>query len=166
MSSFEKWFSQSTKKFDQVLLRLAVSFLAILFLSQMIMANSTLRNFFNHVERLEGEEIAIEQIKETLATKDFENIDIHHLEFTLDGNPEPELEILVNNEVRGSFKNNKVLLEVEAGDLIEIDGESVKKNITVKVTSTGSMIKTPPVGYTVTTYGTNELVGWITINKD
>ncbi len=59
--SFEKWFAQSIKKFERILLKVAFFSLVLLFIAQMLMSSANFRRVFNIVERLEGYKIEIDR---------------------------------------------------------------------------------------------------------
>ncbi len=158
MNSFEKWFSKATQRFEKAILKLGVIMLLLLFTSQFLMTNDTIRRIINPVERLEGE--PIEQVFLPEYTDIQEGIQI---ELELEGQSQSLVKVLVNQEEITAFTRQRVVLDVSEGDMIEIDGQEVKDPVTVRIVQVHGPLKTPLVGHYVTTFGTNELLGWVTL---
>ena len=157
MNDFEKWFAKATRRFEHGMLKLAVVLLSLLFVSQYLLSNQSLRPYLNYMVRLEGpraEEVFSPEPGRGLPLK---------LELALEGEPAP-VRVLVNREARASFEEGRVQLEVKEGDLIEIDGQDLREPAVIRVVFASTGVKTPLVGHSVTTYGTHELLGWVTLD--
>lgn len=161
MNRFEKWFNMTTKKAEKVLFKLALIAVLLLFAVQVAMSNPVLRRFLSYPDRLEGEEYDTNMNTETtFKDKQEEN---YYLELKITGEPNPLVSVLINKRERAAFTSERVLLEVSPGDIIEIAGEKCTENTTVTVVSLHKQLKYPSVGSSVTTFSTNELLGWVAL---
>jgi hypothetical protein len=158
MNGFEKWFSKATQRFEKALLKLGVLMLLLLFLAQFLLTNDTIRSIINPIERLEGE--PIEQVFLPEYTDIQESI---RIELELEGQAQALVKVLVNKTEVTAFTEQRVVLEVHEGDMIEIDGQEVEDAVTIRIMAVHGPLKTPLVGHSVTTFGTNELLGWVTL---
>ncbi len=161
MNRFEKWFNMTTKKAEIVLYKIALVAVLLLFAVQVAMSNPALRRFLSYSDRLEGETYDTNiDTETTFKDKQEEN---YYLELQITGEPNPLVSVLINNRERAAFTSERVLLEVSPGDIIEIAGEKFAENATVTVVSVHEQLKYPPVGSSVTTFSTNELLGWVAL---
>lgn len=161
MNGFEKWFSKATQRFEKSLFKLAVFMILLVIFSQYLMTFDTIRRIINPVDRLEGERIEqVFQPEYTHAQADL------YIELVLEaeGEVEPGLvKVLVNQVEKAVFRDRRVLLQVKEGDMIEIDGQELGEPVTIRIIEVHGSVKTPLVGHAVTTFGTNELLGWVTM---
>ncbi|HHX77064.1 MAG TPA: hypothetical protein GX697_01755, partial [Firmicutes bacterium] len=119
------------------------------------------RRFISYSDRLEGE--AYDANTDTETTFKDKQGSHYFLELKITGEPNPLVSVMVNNRERAAFTSERVLLEVSPGDIIEIAGEKYDGNATVTVVSVHEQLKYPPVGAAVTTFSTNELLGWVAL---
>ena len=153
MNDFQQWFSRATHRFEKALLKLGAVLLLLLFISQFLLTDPTVRNLMSYMVRLEGQEV--EEVFSPESPRDL------YMELAVDEGGEGSVKVLVNQGEEVSFEGGRVRLNVKEGDLIEIDGRRMQDPVTVRVVAVHDGIRAPLVGHSVTTFGTNELLGWV-----
>lgn len=161
VNDFEKWFFKATRRFERGLLKLGAALLLLLFISQYLLSHESLQGFLNYMVRLEGP-----RVEEVFAPDTGTAVEQQlELELALEGDPgERGVAVLINQEERALFTGPRVYLEVREGDMIEIDSREPVEPVTVRVVRASPLLKTPLVGQSVTTFGTSEILGWVTLD--
>ena len=169
---FDKWLQRFVTNLEKIIFRIALAFVVLLFVVQAVLLNGNLRVLFSKTDQLEGKPLENAQDvfgrkvtgEEQLALLHEQEEEVR-LELALISPPgvSPELFLLLNNEIVGSWReNNNLQVSVKPGDLLEIVGE-VPGEIpaTIKVVEVYGKLKVPEKGYAIQTFGERELLAWI-----
>lgn len=168
---FDKWLQRFVTGTEKFIFRIALSFVVLLFVVQAVLLNSDLRALLSKTEQLEGQPLA--EAQDVIGRKmtgrippfsDEQEEEII-LELALLPPPgvSPELFLLLNNEIAGSFREGHNLrICVQPGDLLEVIGE-VTGDVpaTVKVVEVNGNLEAPQKGFEIKTFGERELLAWI-----
>jgi len=160
---FERWFAGLTEKLEHFLFKLALCFLLLLIVSQIVMTNENIRTFLSAVDQIEG--ISYNQYGQEEKPA-FTYLDRDEEQYSLvlaaeTKYPVTQLKVLINTEKAYSFDNSKAEIKVSPGDMIEIDGKKYDYPIKVHVKEASSEIKPALSKAQVVTNGTVELLGWV-----
>ncbi|MTI67792.1 MAG: hypothetical protein FH753_14500 [Firmicutes bacterium] len=74
-----------------------------------------------------------------------------------------EVEVLVNGEVAGNFKDKQITIEVYNNDIIEINSTEYNKNLKVKILKTSDNIKLPKINSIYNIKGTLDILSRVII---
>lgn len=169
---FDKWLQRFVTNLEKIIFRTALAFVVLLFVVQAMLLNENLRVLFSKTDQLEGKPlenardvfggIITGEEQPALSLKQEKEI---NLELIMVPPPDvlPELFLLLNNEIVGSWQENeKLQVNVKPGDLLEVVGE-VPGDIpaTIKVTEIYGKLKAPERGHTIQTFGEREFLAWI-----
>ncbi len=169
---FDKWLQRFVTNMEKIIFRTTLIFVVLLFIVQAMLLNGDLRTIFSKTDQLEGKPLGstqdvfsrkvIEKEQAALSPRGKEEAS---LELALIPPPDifPELFLLLNNEIVGSWqKNNNLRVNVRPGDLLEIAGE-VPGGIpaTIEVVEVYGNLKAPKKGYAIQTFGEREFLAWI-----
>ncbi len=160
--SFERWFTRTTRKFEYILFKAALGMLILLIITQVVMTNERMRSFMSVVDQMEG--IPLEQYEEEQAALSYSGIGEEELYLVLEAQTDeiiPDLKILINNRDTYNFEDYQAKIIVNAGDMIEIDGQSHDFPITVFIKEASEEITPALAKAKVVTNGTIELLGWV-----
>lgn len=169
---FDKWLQRFVTNLEKIIFRTALALVVLLFVVQAVLLNGNLRVFFSKTDQLEGE--PLEKTQDVFGRKTSgekqpplppgqeEEI---CLEVALIPPPDisPELFLLRNNEIVGSWREDKNLrVNVKPGDLLEVVGE-VPGEIpaAIKIVEIYGELRAPERGHTIQTFGEREFLAWI-----
>ncbi len=168
---FDKWLQRFVTGTEKFVFRIALTFVVLLFVVQAVLLNDDLRVLLSKTDQLEGQPLA--EAQDVIGRKMTGGIPSYSreqekeivLELALLPPPavSPELFLLLNNEIAGSFREGHNLkIKVQPGDLLEVLGE-VAGDIpaTVRVVGIDGKIEAPEIGFEIKTFGERELLAWI-----
>ncbi len=158
--NFEKWFAGLTGKMEYLLFKLAIFFLLLLIVSQIVMTNENIRTFLSAVDRREGTSYDQQGEKPAFSYADRSEEDYSLVLATENEEPVSQLKVLINTEKVCSFDNSEAEIKVSPGDMIEIDGKKYDYPVKVYVKEASPEIMPALSGVRVVTNGTVELLGW------
>ncbi|NLJ55960.1 MAG: hypothetical protein GX334_02795 [Firmicutes bacterium] len=168
---FDKWLQRFVTGTEKFIFRIALSFVVLLFVVQAMLLNSDLRTLLSKTDQLEGQPLA--EAQDVIGRKmavgippySHEQVEEIVLELALLPPPgvSPELSLLLNNEIVGSFREGHNLkICVQPGDLLEVLGEvSGDVPATIKVVAVNGDLEAPKKGFEIKTFGERELLAWI-----
>lgn len=168
MGDFDKWFRRFARRVEKALFNLILCLLLLLFISQAIMTNPSIRHYLSTIERLEGLPImhkiqGNDTMEVGISSSSPENKQKYHLvlEVSYPGGKQLPLDILINGNPQHSPAGKYAVLSVEAGDLLEIKGDVVGKEPVVLKVLAADGLQSPAVGKTIETFGDTDLIGWV-----
>lgn len=142
-------------KIENIILKLTIVFLVIVFLIQITFKNEGVSTFFkidSNINRVSSNQF--------VSTK--KGILVLQLNEQAKYN---KVEILVNGESVNNFNDNsEVTIYVYNNDIVEINGGMYNNKIKVKVKEISTFIKEPKLGKTIEVDGNIELIGKVQIN--
>lgn len=157
---------QLKRFFDYVegyLFYFTICFIILLVVIQAVMVRDDVRQYLSRVDMLEGEPYfyVIEDEEDgDLSERPAGEFTDSYLSLTLKiSPPEARLTVLVNGAERGVLQDRPLTVSVEAGDLIEVEGETGGDPAIVIISDTEGL-KQPGIGEEITVFGENELIGW------
>ncbi|NMB35580.1 MAG: hypothetical protein GX989_04755 [Firmicutes bacterium] len=169
---FDRWLQRFVTTLEKIIFRAALAFVVLLFVVQAVLLNGNLRVLFSKTDQLEGEPFEKTQDvfgkkvtgekQPPLPPEQEEEISIEVALFSPPG-INPELYLLRNNDIVGSWQENKNLrVDVKPGDLLEVVGD-VPGEIpaTIKVVKIYGELKAPETGHAIQTFGEREFLAWI-----
>lgn len=124
-----------------------VGFLTMI-VTQMLMLNDNIRVFLNSTERIEGININTYLSKEGTVKLELVNMD-----------KAPNAFVLINGVPKYSFKNKFVDIDIEHGELIEIDGTKYNQTLYIKVADSSDNVIEPQKTAVVKVNGAIEVLG-------
>ncbi|NLC12315.1 MAG: hypothetical protein GX767_08715 [Firmicutes bacterium] len=167
--------------FEKFLLQAALILIVILFVGQVLLTHEGVRTILSKVDQLEGDKVEINTYQDVM-TRDVIAQNTHRepdyyiiLEVLSSESGEMALaegeflEICINEEPAATIEteNESVLLAVNPGDLITIEGHLDKKKpaiISIKDIHDGLLH--PHKGYSIYTFGEGEILGWVVAKEN
>lgn len=142
-------------KIENIILKLTIGFLIIVFLIQITFRNEGVSTFFK-----------IDSTINRVSSNQFVSTKKGILVLQLnDQNKYNKVEILVNGESVNNFNDNsEVTVYVYNNDIVEINGGMYNNKIKVKVKEISTFIKEPKLGKIIEVDGNIELIGKVQIN--
>lgn len=144
---------------EKYIMRLIVISFLVLVLVQAMMTNDPMRFYLSWAERMEGSNIEypaanVNESKKASDSKiESENVESPRAVFSIvmeDYSSLPKADILINGKKIKSFDEDEILLEVMAGDIIEIDTRAYKFPINFKLIKASDNMAYPEEGTILT----------------
>ena len=123
----DKWFNGFSRRVESHVFYFTIIFIVLLIVIQALMINGDVRQYLSRVDMLEGEPYTYTIIGED--DHDMERLSGSErapssMELTLEVlPPQTRLKIMVNGEEKAILYDKPLVITVEAGDLIEVEGE-------------------------------------------
>lgn len=138
------------KRLEQLLIRLVILCAVILVVIQSFFVTDPMRHVIGYVD-LEDVKVSPNSSQQlvpgepviTFFLNDFAGL--------------PKMSVLVNGEPVGKFNDRYVTIQVQEGDLIEIDATFYDRPVEIQVLSTSENIQNPPEGKTFKVTGITSL---------
>lgn len=134
---------------EKILIRLAILSMITIVVVQGMMTFDPLRLYLSWSERMEGQsfEYPVANTKEDAeSVKDADKKKTALASFTIEIDQYsslPESKVLINGEEKYSFQENKILVEAQAGDTLEIDSSRYNFPVKYKISSCSSNLAFP-----------------------
>lgn len=142
-------------KIENIILKLTIGFLIIVFLIQVTFKNEGVSTFFKI-------DSSINRVSSNQFVSAKKGILVLQLN---DQNNYNKVEILVNGESVNNFNDNsEVIVYVYNNDIVEINGGMYNNKIKVKIKEISTFIEEPKLGKVIEVDGNIELIGKIQIN--
>jgi len=153
---------QSFDSLDKFAFRFAAVSLALLFVSQALLLNPTVRRAVSLVDRLEGEPLAVARRIDPEPKPPLPRLSGAFTIQMQNGTSRAAV-LLVNGQEISTFEKGLVTVEVRTGDLVEIDGGPALREMRYKVTEASKGMVAPFAGQVLTTKGTIEILARVKI---
>jgi hypothetical protein len=155
---FERWFKEGTSRFERVLIHTAALLLIMVIVSQTLLTQPAVRRMFSLVDRLEGEPYTPAMGME----------DELYVELSIINSVEGDgVSVRVNGQAVAAFGNSKtVMVSVNEGDHVEIDGDVPAQVVEIKVSAVSEKLVSPQEGKVITFFGRPETVSWIIVERN
>jgi hypothetical protein len=147
---------------DKFFFRLAAFGLAVLFVSQALLLNPSIRRMVSLIERLEGEPLAVARRIDP-EPKPLQPRQSGTFAIQMESGAGRTAVLLLNGEEISTFDKGVVTVEVRSGDLVEIDGGLAPREMRFRVTEASKGMIAPFVGQVLTTRGTIEILARVRI---
>ncbi len=153
---------RSLDSLDRFAFRFAAVSLALLFVSQALLLNPSIRRAVSLVDRLEGEPLTVARRIEPEPKPSAPRLS-GSFTIQMENNVSKAAVLLLNGQEIATFEKGLVTVEVRSGDLIEIDGGQAAREMRFKVTQASKGMLAPFPGQVVTTKGTIEILARVRI---
>ena len=161
--------------FEKFFFQIALVFVVLLFVGQILLSYDNMRLFFSKVDQLEGDEIEIPHQDVISQETVMQNLQGKHDYYvvlkTLPGknnekiSDDQPLEIHINEKFVAKIKDDLLFLYVNPGDLITIEGNLNKeKPVLIFVEDVHAKLLHPYKGYAIYTFGEGEPLGWVVVD--
>ncbi|MDP2857959.1 MAG: hypothetical protein Q8P50_08285 [Bacillota bacterium] len=147
---------------DKFLLRFAAISLALLFASQALLLNPSIRRMVSLVDRLEGEPLAVARRIDPEPKPPLPRL-AGTFTIQLENSTGRTAVLLLNGEEVATFEKGIVTVEVRSGDLVEVDGGLFAREMRFRVTQASKGMVAPFSGQLLTTKGTIEILARVKI---
>lgn len=125
------------KRLEKILIRLVIVFSVIWVVAQSMLTTDPMRRVIGYVD--------LEDVMAPLGIH--ENLQKHYVTLHLvNYHGLPEMNILVNGKSIGNFYNRQVTIQVQQGDIIELDTSNYQNSVDVKVINTSEGVAFPEKG--------------------
>lgn len=153
---------RSFDSLDRFAFRFAAVSLALLFVSQALLLNPSIRRAVSLVDRLEGEPLTVARRIDPEPKPSAPRLS-GTFTIQMENSMSRAAVLLVNGQETSTFEKGLVTVEVRAGDLVEIDGGQAPREMRFRVTQASKDMLAPFAGQVVVTKGTIEILARVRI---
>lgn len=153
-------FFEHLERWEKRLQVFVVLLFSLLIILQMFMTKDPFRFYLSFAEQMEGIPLSNQDLAVTNpGQKEVGEVKIEICSYFI----LPRVVVYVNGREAASFQEREVLLPVQAGDEIVVDGTAYQYPITFQVSTVSKGVSWPPVNYQVTTDASRVSLGKVGI---
>lgn len=165
---FEDWFRDKSRRLETLLIRGVLLLLFVLLVTQALQTAAGFRRLISLVDQLEGQPYGPPDGETAFTFARQAPGEEHHVVLELLADSSGIMVwVMVNGEKKAVLLPGQPLtLPVQAGDLLEVDGQMPETEMEVVVRAVSDGIVSPSAGSSVRFFGLPETLGWVTTSQN